>query len=91
MQNTMLDSTVSNSLQLFQNTNWKIRVVMRDGDPWFVAKDVATCIEHSNVTKMCKLCRDKDKVTIINSKEIRVINESLITQQAFSKNTTSHV
>ena len=61
MQNTMLDTTVSNSLQLFQNTEWKIRVVMRDGEPWFVAKDVADCIEHSNVTKMCELCRDKDK------------------------------
>ena len=61
MQNTMLDSTISNSLQLFQNTEWKIRVVMRDGEPWFVAKDVADCIEHSNVTKMCELCRDKDK------------------------------
>ena len=61
MQNTKLDTTISNSLQLFQNTEWKIRVVMRDGEPWFVAKDVATCIEHSNVTKMCELCRDKDK------------------------------
>ena len=29
-------------------------------EPWFVAKDVATCIEHSNVSKMCELCRDKD-------------------------------
>ena len=64
MQNTMLDSTISNSLQLFQNTEWKIRVVMRDGEPWFVAKDVADCIEHSNVTKMCELCRDKDKVVV---------------------------
>ena len=61
MQNTKLDTTISNSLQLFQNTEWKIRVVMRDGEPWFVAKDVADCIEHSNVTKMCELCRDKDK------------------------------
>ena len=62
MQNTKLDTTISNSLQLFQNTEWKIRVVMRDGEPWFVAKDVADCIEHSNVTKMCEICRDKDKV-----------------------------
>ena len=64
MQNTKLDTTISNSLQLFQNTEWKIRVVMRDGEPWFVAKDVADCIEHSNVTKMCELCRDKDKVVV---------------------------
>ena len=38
-------SIVSNSLQLFQNTDWKIRVVMRDGEPWFVAKDVCTCLD----------------------------------------------
>ena len=101
MQNTMLDSVVSSNLQelpnassaikLFENPLFKARVIMRLGDPWFVAKDVATCIEHSNVTKMCELCRDKDKVTIIDSKEIGVINESLITQQTFSKNTPNVV
>ena len=37
---------------------------MRCSDPWFVAKDVATCIEHSNATKMCDLCRDKDKIVV---------------------------
>ena len=101
MQNTMLDSTISSNSQelsnassaikLFENPLFKIRVIMRCSDPWFVAKDVATCIEHSNVTKMCELCRDKDKVTITDSKEIGVINESLITQQTFSKNTPNVV
>ena len=61
MQAEMLDSTISNSLQLFADKGFKIRVIMRCSEPWFVAKDVATCIEHSNVTKMCELCRDKDK------------------------------
>ena len=91
MQAEMLDSTISNSLQLFQDAGFKIRVIMRCSEPWFVAKDVASCIEHSNVTKMCELCRDKDKVTITDSKEIGVINESLITQQTFSKNTPNVV
>ena len=91
MQAEMLASTISNSLQLFQDAGFKIRVIMRCSEPWFVAKDVASCIEHSNVTKMCELCRDKDKVTITDSKEIGVINESLITQQTFSKNTPNVV
>ena len=91
MQAEMLDSTISNSLQLFADKGFKIRVIMRCSEPWFVAKDVASCIEHSNVTKMCELCRDKDKVTITDSKEIGVINESLITQQTFSKNTPNVV
>ena len=101
MQNTMLDSIVSSNSQelsnassaikLFENPLFKVRVIMRLGNPWFVATDVATCIEHSNVTKMCELCHDKDKVTITDSKEIGVINESLITQQTFSKNTSNVV
>ena len=78
MQNAMLDSVVSSNLQelpnassaikLFENPLFKVRVIMRCSDPWFVAKDVATCIEHSNVTKMCELCRDKD-IAIVNGKE----------------------
>ena len=74
MQNTMLDSIVSphsqelpnasSALKLFENPLFKVRVIMRCSDPWFVAKDVATCIEHSNVSKMCELCRDKDKAVV---------------------------
>ena len=74
MQNTMCDSVVSqnpqelydasSAIKLFENPLFKVRVVMRCAEPWFVAKDVATCIEHSNVTKMCELCRDKDKVVV---------------------------
>ena len=101
MTTEMLDSTVSSNSQelpnassaikLFENPLFKVRVIMRCAEPWFVAKDVATCIEHSNVTKMCELCHDKDKVTITDSKEIGVINDSLITQQTFSKNTPNVV
>lgn len=62
-------SNSRNSLvQAFNSDAFNVRVVMRDDAPWFVAKDVAACIEHSNVTKMCDLCRDKD-VSIINGKE----------------------
>ena len=61
MQAEMLDSTISNSLQLFADKGFRVRVIMRCSGPWFVAKDVASCIEHSNVTKMCELCHDKDK------------------------------
>ena len=74
MQNTVLDSTISSNSQelsnassaikLFENPLFKARVVMRLGDPWFVAKDVATCIEHKDVTTMCRVCRDKDKVVV---------------------------
>ena len=74
MQAELLDSIVSSNsqelpnassaLKLFENPQFRVRVIMRLGDPWFVAKDVAACIEHSNVSKMCELCRDKDKVVV---------------------------
>ena len=72
MQNTMLDTVVSSNSQelsnassaikLFENPLFKVRVIMRCSDPWFVAKDVAECVEHKDVSTMCKLCREKDKV-----------------------------
>ena len=64
MQNTVCDNTISNSLQLFADKGFKVRVIMRLSNPWFVAKDVATCIEHKDVTTMCRVCRDKDKVVV---------------------------
>ena len=74
MTTELLDSIVSSNSQelpnassaikLFENPLFKARVIMRCAEPWFVAKDVADCIEHSNVSKMCELCRDKDKVVV---------------------------
>lgn len=60
-----VDTTSSFALQVFSCSRFgNIRIVMRDNEPWFVAKDVAACIEHSNATKMCDLCRDKDKIVV---------------------------
>ena len=74
MTTELLDSIVSSNSQelpnassaikLFENPLFKARVIMRCSDPWFVAKDVATCIEHSDTSAMCKLCREKDKVVV---------------------------
>ncbi len=59
------DSVKQDAIRLFKNDlGFNVRVVMRDDEPWFVAKDVAACIEYSNATKMCELCRDKDKIVV---------------------------
>lgn len=34
-----------NELQLFQKDGFKVRVIERDGEPWFVAKDVCEILE----------------------------------------------
>ena len=65
MQAEMLDSTVSNSLQLFENTDWKVRVVMRDGEPWFAASDVCKCLElKDDAGTICRELDEQDKVTL---------------------------
>lgn len=69
-------SNASSAIKLFENPLFKVRVIMRCSDPWFVAKDVATCIEHSNVSKMCELCRDKDRI-VENVAVLKQTNESL--------------
>ena len=55
------DTTSSFALQVFSCSRFgDIRIVMRDNEPWFVAKDVAACIDHKDVSTMCRMCRDKD-------------------------------
>ena len=66
MQAEMLDSIVSNSLQLFQNAGFEVRVIMRDGEPWFVAKDVCTCLEIANVSDACSRL-DEDERCIVST------------------------
>jgi len=40
------------NLQVFDNITetWRVRVVMVDGEPWFVARDVCECLEIENPT-----------------------------------------
>ena len=56
---------MSGDLKLFDNPQLgQVRIVMRNDEPWFVARDVAACIDHKDVSTMCKLYRDKDKVVV---------------------------
>ena len=80
MQNTMLDSTISNSLQLFQNAGFKVRVLMRLGEPWFVAKDVCDCLDLGNVSQTCSRLDDDERGIISNDtpsgkQEMLVVSE----------------
>ena len=80
MQNTMLDSTVSNSLQLFQNTDWKVRVVMRDGEPWFVAKDVCECLDLGNPSQAIARLED-DERWLISNEALRANGETAVVSE----------
>lgn len=55
------DSVKQDAIRLFKNDlGFNVRVVMRDDEPWFVAKDVAACIEYKDTSTMVRLCREKD-------------------------------
>ena len=64
MQDTMLDSTISNSIQLFADKGFKLRVIMRLGNPWFVAPDACGCLALSNVSKALADLDDDDKLKL---------------------------
>ena len=74
MQNTMLDSVVSSdsqelfdassALKLFENPQFRVRVIMRLGDPWFVANDACDGLALSNVSKALADLDDDDKLKL---------------------------
>ena len=91
MQNTMLDSTVSSNsqelsnassaLKLFENPLFKVRVIMRCSDPWFVAKDACDCLEITNVSQACQTLDEDEKgiykvYTLGGSQDMMLISES---------------
>ena len=76
MQNTMLDSTISNSMQLFQNAGFKVRVVMRAGDPWFVARDVCDCLTLTDTNKACQNLDDDEKQIVPRDFDPELFSES---------------
>ena len=74
MQNTMLDSIVSSNSQelsnassaikLFENPLFKVRVIMRCAEPWFVASDACDGLALSNVSKALADLDDDDKLKL---------------------------
>jgi prophage antirepressor-like protein len=43
---------------------FKVRIVMRDGEPWFVAKDVCDILGLANVTRALESLDDDEKITL---------------------------
>ena len=64
MQDTVLDSAISNSLQLFADKGFKIRVIMRLGNPWFVASAACDGLALSNVSEALADLDDDDKLKL---------------------------
>ena len=83
MQNTMLDSVVSSNSQelsnvssaikLFENPLFKVRVIMRCAEPWFVAKDACDCLEIADASQACKNLDDDEKQVVTRSPELSLL------------------
>ena len=75
MTTEMLDSIVSSNsqelpnassaLKLFENPQFRVRVIMRCSDPWFVASDACKCLElKDDAGTICRELDEQDKVTL---------------------------
>lgn len=57
-----------NDIKLFQNEQFgQVRVIERDGDPWFVAKDVCAILGLENVSKACDRLDDDETSNLTKS------------------------
>lgn len=66
-----------NQLQVFNFSNRDVRVVMKDGQPWWIAKDVCDVLEISNPTQALSRL-DEDERSMFNigrQGETNIVNE----------------
>jgi prophage antirepressor-like protein len=76
---------------LFSFKNRKVRVVMKDGEPWFVAKDVCDILGHTNSRMALEMLDDGEKgvskvYTPGGNQEMNVVSESGIYSLIFRSN-----
>ena len=86
MQNAMLDSVVSSNSQelsnassaikLFENPLFKVRVIMRCAEPWFVAKDACDCLTLTDTNKACQNLDDDEKQVVTRDFDYELFSES---------------
>ena len=57
-------SNASSALKLFENPLFKVRVIMRCSDPWFVASDACDCLAISNARDALANIDDDDKLKL---------------------------
>lgn len=75
--------SMENMIKIFENEEFgQVRTVMKDGEPWFVGKDVANILEYRNGSRdINRHVDDEDRLKIMvfdgsQNKETIIINES---------------
>ena len=74
-----MTTTTSQEMQVFNFNSEDIRVIQKDGEPWFVAKDVAILLGYTNPQKAirdhCKGVNETDTPTTGGVQAIKIIPE----------------
>lgn len=76
-------------LQIFTNDEFgQVRTIMKDGEPWFVGKDVAAALGYRTASEMVRMIKDADKgkhlvYTPGGNQTVIVINDSGLYNAAF--------
>ena len=84
MMNTENNKTENNiinngQLQVFQNEAFgQMRVIVKDGEPWFAGKDVAEALGYNNTKKALIDHIDEDDKQLIQRSQIVTLELSLI-------------
>jgi anti-repressor protein len=70
-----------NALEVFEFDGRQVRIVEKDGQPWWIAKDVCDVLEHSNSRKAIELLDDDEKgvskvYTLGGMQDMTVVSES---------------
>ena len=86
MQTEMLDTVVSSNsqelsnassaLKLFENPQFRVRVIMRCAEPWFVAKDACDCLTLTDTNKACQNLDDDEKQVVTRDFDPELFSES---------------
>lgn len=86
MTTKLLDTVVSSNLQelpnassalkLFENPQFRVRVIMRCADPWFVAKDACDCLAIADASQACQNLDDDEKQVVTREFDSLLFRES---------------
>ncbi len=71
----------SNDVQIFAYTNKNVRTIIKDGEPWFVLKDVCDVLEITNSKNVAAKLGDDEKDvhqmdTLGDAQKLTIVNES---------------
>lgn len=79
--NSVTVNTNTTSNQVFNFGDYQVRTVIKEGEPWFVAKDVADILDYSEASAMTRHLDDDDKESVKltvrgQEQEFILVNES---------------